>query len=182
MEPAERGTSFSQVEATLAENSPAMTWCTADLWDEHEENCRVVDPLFRSYGGVESFWGEVRTLKVFEDNSLVRAELEKDGKGCVLVVDGGGSLRCALLGDKLAELGHANGWSGIVVYGAVRDSAVLKTIAFGVKALNTNPKKSVKRGEGQREVSLTFGGVEIGPGSYLYADSDGILLADKKLL
>lgn len=173
--------SFSQVEAAPAENSADMTWCTADLWDEHEDNCRVVDPLFRSYGGVESFWGEVRTLKVFEDNSLVRAELEKDGKGRVLVVDGGGSLRCALLGDKLAELGQANGWSGIVIFGAVRDSAVLKNIAFGVKALNTNPKKSVKRGEGQREISLLIGGVKIEPGSYIYADSDGIVVSEQKL-
>ena len=172
---------FPQVEAAPVENSPAMTWCTADLCDEYDNDCRVVEPFFRDYGGVESFWGEVRTLKVFEDNSLVRAELEKNGTGRVLVVDGGGSLRCALLGDKLAELGYANGWSGIVVYGAVRDSAVLKTIAFGVKALNTNPKKSVKRGEGQREVSLSFGGVEIQPGSYLYADSDGIILTEKNL-
>lgn len=158
-----------------------MNWCTADLWDQHEEKCRVMEPLFRDYGGTTSFWGQAVTLKVFEDNSLVRSHLEKDGKGQVLVVDGGGSLRCALLGDQLAQLGAANGWAGIVVYGAVRDSAVLRSINFGVKALNTNPRKSVKRGEGQSELSLFFGGVDIKPGFYLYADPDGIIVSETKL-
>lgn len=158
-----------------------MTWCTADLWDDHGENCRVVEPLFRDYGGVEKFCGRIRTVKVFEDNSLVRRTLEEDGTGFVLVVDGGGSLRCALLGDRLAELGKSNGWTGIVVYGAVRDSAVLKGIPFGVKALNTNPRKSIKRNEGQADIGVTFGGTDFEPGAFLYADADGILVSDRKL-
>ncbi len=154
---------------------------TADLWDEHGERCQVVDPLFRDFGGKLSFAGPMATVKVHEDNSLVRQALEELGQGRVLVVDGGGSTRCALLGDRLAELGRGNGWQGIVVYGAVRDSAVLAEIDFGVKALTTNPRKSVKRGEGQRDLPVKFAGVEFEPGHYLVADSDGILVSAEPL-
>lgn len=159
-----------------------MTWCTADLWDEHGSKCRVVDPLFRDYGKTTKFWGRIRTVKFFEDNSLLRQTLEEDGTGYVLVADGGGSLRCAVLGDRLAELGRSNGWNGIIVYGAIRDSDVLKTIDFGVKALNTNPRKSVKRQEGQCDITVTFGGVEFEPGDYIYSDADGILVSNECLL
>jgi regulator of ribonuclease activity A len=154
---------------------------TADLYDVHGDALRVMSPIFRDFGGLQTFAGPVVTLKVFEDNSLVRAALEEQGQGRVLVVDGGGSLRCALVGDNLAELGHKNGWSGIVVYGCIRDAAPIATIAIGVKAIATNPRKSVKKGEGERDVTLRFAEVVITPGDYLYADIDGVVLADKQL-
>ena len=118
---------------------------TADLYDAHGEKLRVLAPIFRNYGGVLDFAGPIVTLKVYEDNSLVRAALEEPGEGRVLVVDGGGSLRCALVGDKLAELGHKNGWAGIVVYGCIRDSAPISSIAIGVKAIATNPRRASRR-------------------------------------
>ena len=154
---------------------------TADLYDTHGEALRVLAPIFRDYGGLRTFAGEVVTLKVYEDNSLVRAALEEAGHGRVLVVDGGGSLRCALVGDNLAELGHKNGWAGIVVYGCIRDSAPIGAIGIGVKAIATHPRKSVKKGEGERNVSLRFAEVVIEPGDYLYADVDGVVLAKTKL-
>jgi regulator of ribonuclease activity A len=154
---------------------------TADLYDTHGEKLRVLAPIFRDFGGLQTFAGPVVTLKVFEDNSLVRAALEEPGQGRVLVVDGGGSLRCALVGDNLAALGHKNGWAGIVVYGCIRDAAPIGGIAIGVKAIATNPRKSVKKGEGERDVTLRFAEVVISPGDYLYADVDGVVLADKQL-
>lgn len=154
---------------------------TADLYDTHGEALRVLAPIFRDYGGLRTFAGEVVTLKVYEDNSLVRAALEEAGHGRVLVVDGGGSLRCALVGDNLAELGHKNGWAGIVVYGCIRDSAPIGALAIGVKAIATNPRKSVKKGEGERNVTLRLAEVVIEPGDYLYADVDGVVLAKTKL-
>ena len=154
---------------------------TADLYDTHGEALRVLAPMFRDFGGLQTFAGPVATLKVYEDNSLVRAALEEPGQGRVLVVDGGGSLRCALVGDNLAALGHKNGWAGIVVYGCIRDAAPIGAIAIGVKAIATNPRKSVKKGEGERDVTLRFADVMIAPGDYLYADVDGVVVADKKL-
>lgn len=158
-----------------------MSLKTTDLCDAHSDNLRIMAPIFLDYGGVEAFGGPVSTVKVFEDNSLVRAALEEPGEGRVLVVDGGGSLRCALLGDNLAELGRGNGWAGVVVYGCIRDSADIAGIAIGVKALNTNPLKSVKKGEGDRDVPVTFAGVTVRPGDYLYADEDGIVLSEVAL-
>ena len=154
---------------------------TADLDDTHGEALRVLAPMFRDFGGLQTFAGPVATLKVYEDNSLVRAALEEPGQGRVLVVDGGGSLRCALVGDNLAALGHKNGWAGIVVYGCIRDAVPIGAIAIGVKAIATNPRKSVKKGEGERDVTLRFADVMIAPGDYLYADVDGVVVADKKL-
>ena len=122
-----------------------MTTPIADLYDEHGEALRVLAPLFRDFGGILSFEGVVSTLKVHEDNFLVRSALEEDGQGRVLVVDGGGSLRCALVGDNLAALGARNNWAGIVVFGCIRDSVPISKIKIGVKALATNPRKSVKR-------------------------------------
>ena len=154
---------------------------TADLYDEHGESLRIPDPIFRDFGGRTDFSGPVSTLKVFEDNTLVRAALEEPGEGRVLVVDGGGSMRCALVGDNLAVLGRDNGWAGIVVYGCIRDAAPISGIDIGLKAMATNPRKSVKRDEGQRDIALRFAGVTIEPGDYLYADSDGIAVAERKL-
>lgn len=154
---------------------------TADLYDEHGEALQVASPVFRDYGGARSFGGPVATVEVYEDNTLVREALGEPGGGRVLVVDGGGSLRCALVGDNLAKMGADNGWAGIVVYGCIRDSVDIAGIAIGVKALGTNPAKSVKRGEGRRELSVRFADVVFSPGAYLYADADGIVLAERSL-
>ena len=158
-----------------------MSFATADLYDKYEDQLQIATPMFNDYGGNIQFSGPVSTVKVFADNSLVRAALEEQGDGKVLVVDGGGSLNCALLGDMLAELGVKNGWVGIIVYGCIRDSAVIANMKIGVKALNTNPKKSVKRGEGQRDVPVSFADITIAPGNHVYADADGIVISQEKL-
>jgi len=158
-----------------------MKHATSDLWDANEGALQVAEPIFRDYGGNRSFGGMVRTLKCFEDNSLVRKALGEPGEGAVLVVDAGGSRRCAMLGDQLAELAVKNGWAGVVMWGLIRDSAVIAEMALGVKALGTIPVKSVKRGEGQLDVPVTFAGVTFEPGNWLYADADGIVVATSKL-
>lgn len=159
-----------------------MSYKTTDICDDHAERLRIATPLFQDYGGRKLFHGPVTTVKVFEDNSLVRQALEERGEGRVLVVDGGGSMRCALLGDQLAALGHKNGWAGAVVYGCIRDAADIAQIDFGLKALMTHPLKSVKKGIGDRDVPVTFAGITIRPGDYLYADHDGIVVADEPLV
>ena len=133
-----------------------MSEATADLYDDFADRLQVATPMFRDYGNKRQFSGPVSTLKVHEDNTLVRAALEEEGEGRVLVVDGGGSLRCALVGDMLAQLGVDNGWQGIVVYGCIRDAAVMASMDIGIKALNTNPRKSVKKGVGERDVPVEF--------------------------
>ncbi|MBV5277330.1 ribonuclease E activity regulator RraA, partial [bacterium] len=117
--------------------------------------------------------GQIVTLKLFEDNSLVRVAFAEEGKGKVLVIDGGGSLRCALVGDQLAILAQKNGWEGVMVYGCIRDSVDINQTDIGVRALNTHPLKSVKKGVGERDLAVTFGGVTFSPGEWLYADEDG---------
>lgn len=158
-----------------------MTFATADLYDEYEEKLQIAAPVFNDYGGNLKFCGPVSTVKVFEDNSLIRAALEESGDGRVLVVDGGASLKCALVGDMLAGLGKDNDWVGIIVYGCIRDSAVISNIAIGVKALNTNPRKSVKKGIGERDISVGFADVIISPGDYIYADEDGVVVSSERL-
>ncbi len=155
---------------------------TADLCDEFEQSVGVAEPLLRDYGGNTSFCGSLATVKVFEDNVLVREALETDGQGRVLVVDGGGSTRCALVGDRLAQLAYENGWTGIVVDGCIRDSEEISRIPIGVKARHAVPKKSVKRGAGERDVPVRFAGLTFTPGDYLYADPDGIIVAERDLL
>lgn len=154
---------------------------TADLYDAHGEALQVALPLFRDFGGRLAFSGPISTVKVHEDNALVKKALEEPGHGRVLVVDGGGSLRCALLGDNLAALGAKNGWAGIIVWGCVRDADALATIDFGVKAVGTNPRKSGKTGAGARDVVLRFGEVEWRPGEWLAADRDGVVTAKQPL-
>lgn len=156
-------------------------FATADLCDLHEKEVRVLTPLFRSYGGHRKFCGEVETLRVFEDNVLVRKALERHVEGKVLVVDGGGSLRCALVGDRLAAIAAENGWAGIVVNGCVRDVAQLQTIGLGILALASSPLRSAKTAGGEVNVTVTIAGVEICAGEYLYADSDGVVIAGRKL-
>lgn len=155
---------------------------TTDICDQYSERLRIATPIFSNYGGRKLFEGSVVTVKVFEDNSLVREVLGEAGEGRVLVVDGGGSMRCALLGDQLAELGCKNGWAGVIVYGCIRDSADIAMIDLGVKALQTHPLRSVKKGMGDRGVPVTFAGITIVPGDYLYADEDGVVVADEKLV
>jgi len=163
-----------------------MSFKTPDLCDEFEtelgKSVRVVAPMFKRYGGRTAFSGQIVTLKLFEDNSLVRTAFGEDGKGKVLVIDGGGSLRCALVGDQLAILAQTNGWEGVVVYGCIRDSGDINGIDIGVRALDTHPQKSIKKNVGDRDIAVTFGGVTFNPGEYLYADEDGVLVSAKPLV
>jgi regulator of ribonuclease activity A len=159
-----------------------MNFATADLYDQYGEKLQVAQPLFNDFGGRMRFHGQIATVKVHEDNSLVRAALEEKGNGRVLVIDGGESLRCALVGDMLAQLGMDNGWSGMVISGCIRDSAAVISIDIGIKALGTNPRKSVKKGAGDRDIPVTFAGVTFTPGHYIYADEDGVIVSAEKLL
>lgn len=154
-----------------------MELLTTDLCDAHEHEVRVVEPMFSSFGGRPAFHGRIATLKLFEDNSLVRKALESQGEGRVLVIDGGGSLRRALVGDQLAALAVRNGWSGIVVYGCIRDSRAIGEMDLGVLALDTHPMKTVKRNVGEEDVPVTFGGTTFLPGEWLYADEDGVIVS-----
>lgn len=158
-----------------------MNLATADLYDAHENKVQVAEPGFRDFGGRLGFHGEVVTLRVFEDNSLVRRCLEEPGLGRVLVVDGGGSRRCALLGDLLGVLALDNGWAGLIINGCVRDSKALASLAIGIKALDTNPRKSVKKGQGQQGVEIQFAGLTLRSGDWVYCDEDGILVSPTRL-
>ncbi|CAG0926167.1 unnamed protein product, partial [Notodromas monacha] len=150
---------------------------TADLYDAHEDSLQVATPMFQSYGAKDAFFGEIFTIKCHEDNSLVAEQVKVNGQGKVLVVDGGGSLRCALLGDNLADSAVKNGWSGLIIYGCIRDSKVINGFDLGVKALNTNPKKTVKRNTGLLNEPVRFADVTFTPGHFVYADSDGIVVS-----
>ncbi len=158
-------------------------WLTCDLCDAHQDDAsgalRVLPPQWHEFGGVLSFSGLVSTLQCFEDNTLVRAALESAGAGRVLVVDGGGSRRTALVGGKLAQLALANGWAGLVVDGCVRDAAELAACAVGIRALALNPMPPAKRGAGQRDVPVRLQGVWMRPGDWLCADGDGIVVLDR---
>ena len=160
-----------------------MNFKTTDLCDEHleHEHLQVAEPIFRDFGGVRRFFGEIVTLKVLHDNALVRQTLEVKGGGHVLVVDGGASIKRALLGDQLAELGAKNGWAGVIINGAVRDADELATVPIGVKALATCPVRSEKKGLGQSDVLLRFAGITFAPGHFVYADADGIVVSPKVL-
>lgn len=155
---------------------------TADLCDAYAPELRVAAPIFRDYGGMTGFAGPISTVQSFEDNVLVRAALEQPGQGRVLVVDGGGSLRCALVGDLLAALGVQNGWAGIVVNGCIRDAATVARLPIGLKALASNPLRSEKSGLGARDLPVSFAGITFFPGHYLYADEDGLIVAARALL
>ena len=153
-----------------------LTNSTADLSDELNDRARIAKPGLRPFGGRSRFSGIISTVKCFEDNSLVRTALEEQAEGRVLVVDGGASMNCALLGDMLAEMAATNGWSGIIVNGCIRDSAVIADIDIGVRALDTHPRKSVKRGAGERDVAVRFSDLDFLPGEFVYADEDGVLV------
>ncbi|XYQ93022.1 ribonuclease E activity regulator RraA [Pseudomonas syringae] len=158
-----------------------MHYLTPDLCDAYPDLIQVVEPMFSNFGGLDSFGGQIVTLKCFEDNSLVKEQIALDGKGKVLVVDGGGSLRCAMLGDMVAEQASKNGWEGLLIYGCVRDVDMLAQTDLGVQALASHPKKSEKRGIGELNVPVTFGGVTFKPGDYLYADNNGVIISPSPL-
>ena len=158
-----------------------MTISTPDLCDEHLDKISVLDPIFINYGGRQAFLGKVVTIKCFEDNSLVKELASQNGSGKVMVVDGGGSLRRALLGDMIAENAVNNGWEGFIIYGCIRDVDEIKGLPLGVQALNTIPVKTEKRGLGDLNVPVTFAGVTIAPGDYIYADNNGIITSKREL-
>ena len=158
-----------------------MTIMTADLCDEFAADIQVAEPVFQIYGSRRSFCGQVVTLRVFEDNPLVRSALEEAGNGQVLVVDGGASRRCALLGGDIARLASGNGWSGVIINGCIRDRLEIDATGIGVRALDTCPRKSRKQGLGERDVDLCFAGIDITPGDYIFADEDGVVVSARDL-
>lgn len=149
---------------------------TADLVDEIGSDVRSCDLQFRQYGGRTEFAGPISTVRCFQDNALLKSVLSTPGEGGVLVVDGAGSLHTALVGDVIAELARSHGWAGLIIHGAVRDSAALRGIDIGIKALGTNPRKSTKAGTGRRDVEIALGGVVFVPGETVYSDDDGIVV------
>ncbi|MEU6795663.1 ribonuclease E activity regulator RraA [Nonomuraea wenchangensis] len=153
-----------------------MTISTADLYDEHGDRLDSCQLQLRQYGGRRAFSGRIVTVRCHEDNALLKSVLSEPGEGRVLVVDGGGSLRAALMGDVIAGIAVASGWAGVVINGAVRDVAALRDLDLGVKALGSNPRKSAKTGAGERDVPVTFGDAVFHPGAELFSDEDGILI------
>lgn len=149
---------------------------TADLVDEIGDDVASCDVQFTQYGGRSVFAGTVRTVRCFQDNALLKSVLSEPAEGSVLVIDGDASVHSALVGDVIAELARANGWVGLIVNGAVRDAAALRTMAIGIKALGTNPRKSTKTGAGEQDIEVSFGGVTFTPGHVVYSDDDGIVI------
>jgi regulator of ribonuclease activity A len=163
-----------------------MSFATCDICDANEDKLAagtlaVLPPVFKSFGKQVKFSGPATTLKVFEDNVLVRQALETPGNGHVLVVDGGGSLRCALVGGNLGVLAEKNGWAGIIVNGCVRDSEELNACNVGIRALATHPQRSIRKGVGDRDLAVSIAGVTVRPGFWIYADADGVLVSADKL-
>ena len=156
-------------------------YVTPDLCDEYPDLVTVVEPMFSNYGLRESFGGEIVTVKCHEDNSEVKELVDTDGKGKVMVVDGGGSMRNALLGDMLAEKASKNGWEGIIIYGCIRDVDVIMETDLGVQALGSVPLRTDKRGLGDVNVPVKFGGVVFTPGQFVYADNNGVIVSPQKL-
>lgn len=164
-----------------------MTFATTDICDAHEDlitkgQVRVCAPVFKAYGGLSRFKGAAVTLKVFEDNTWVRTLLDEPGQGRVLVIDGGGSTRCALVGGNLGVLAEKNNWAGIVVFGCVRDTLELAQTKVGIRALATHPQKSVKRNVGERDLVIDIAGTVVKPGDMIYVDEDGVIVSDKALI
>ena len=154
---------------------------TADLIDAHGDQLQSCEAQFRQYGGRRYFHGPVRTVRTLEDNALLKNLLSGPGQGAVLVVDGGGSLRTALLGEMIAGAALKNGWAGIILHGAVRDTLALAQLDLGIKALGSNPRKSGKLATGQVDVPVEFGGVRFAPGMWVYSDDDGVVVSERQL-
>ena len=164
-----------------------MSIATTDLCDQFENDIHaglihVLTPVFQSFGQAQAFHGQAVTLKVFEDNTLIKKALENDnGTGKVMVIDGGASMRCALVGGNIAKAGTQNGWAGIVVDGCVRDTGEINELAIGVRALAAMPLRSLKKGAGERDLGVHIQGVRVNPGDWIYADADGIVVSPKAL-
>ena len=154
---------------------------TCDISDQLHPHVQHLDPIFKSYGGKTAFSGRIVTIKCFEDNSLVEEALKMNGKGCVLVIDAGESLRCAMLGDKRASDAIKNEWEGIVVNGSIRDSVMINSMTIGIRALGVCPRKSIKKGNGKRNLTVDFSNVKFIPNHYLYADEDGVIVIENKV-
>ncbi len=149
---------------------------TSELWDANRETAIVCETQFRQYGGMRAFSGEIATVRCLEDNVLFKQRVSEPGGGRVLVVDGGGSLRCALAGDNVVGAALENGWAGVVINGCVRDVEALAQLPIGVKALGTCPRPSGKSGRGEIDVPVVFGAATFVPGATLYSDEDGIVV------
>lgn len=154
---------------------------TPDLCDAHEGAIRVLEPIFKNYGGAAAFFGQAVTIKCFEDNSVLKQLVDTPGEGRVIVMDGGGSLRRAILGDMLAEKAAKNGWAGLVINGCIRDVDEIGRTALGVKALNVHPMKTEKRGLGDLNVAVQMAGQLIQPGEWVYSDNNGVIVAEAEL-
>ena len=162
-------------------NNPAPDFATVDLVDAHKDKLRSCPVQFRTFGGRAAFAGPVRTMVCFEDNAMIKTVLSEPGDGAILVIDGGGSVRTALMGDIIAGLGQSNGWAGAVIHGAVRDESALRQMDFGIKALGSNPMTSTKTGAGAADVPVVIGGILSRPRMWAYCDEDGVLLSDDRL-
>jgi regulator of ribonuclease activity A len=167
---------YSLLGNHIPDMTPPSLVPTADLCDREGARALVAEPVFRDFGGHVAFAGPVATVRVRDDNLLVRQTLDTPGLGRVLVIDGGGSRRCALLGDNLAALAIDRGWAGVIVFGCVRDAAALATLPLGIKALATHPKRGDKMGVGDLDVPVTIAGITITPGAMLTADADGVVV------
>jgi len=155
---------------------------TTDLYDEYLEDLQVAISIFRDFGGKTSFCGQIVTLKAVDDNSFLRESFANDGSGKVLVVDASASMRCAMMGDMMADLAASNGWEGVVINGCIRDSAAVAKVNLGVKAMATVPRKTDKRNQGVLNIPVHFADVTFNPDEYVYADEDGIVLSKKALV
>ena len=153
---------------------------TADLVDEIGPDVRSCDLQMRQFGAITEFAGPITTVRCFQDNALLKSVLSEPGEGRVLVVDGGGSVHRALMGDLIAGLAVTNGWAGVIINGAVRDAAVLRTLDLGIKAIGSNPRKSGKTGAGERDVPVSFGGITVRPGDVVTSDDDGIVVLPQR--
>jgi len=162
-------------------NATPIVFATCDLCDAYRDDTsdqlRVLPPVFQHYGSLLQFAGPVRTVQCFEDNTLVKQAVDSPGNGAVLVVDGGGSLRKALVGGNLAAAAARNGWVGIVVWGCVRDIAEINAEQVGIRALGLNPMPTQKRNQGQANVDVQIAGVRVRPEDWLYADADGVIVS-----
>jgi regulator of ribonuclease activity A len=154
---------------------------TTDISDYIHPQVQYLEPIYQHYGAKVNFSGVISTVKCFEDNSLIRETLSGDGKGKVLVVDGGGSKSCAMLGDQMATIAINNGWEGVVIYGMIRDSDIIESMQIGIRAIGTHPLKSVKNGVGDIDLEVNFSGIRFTPGCYLYADMDGVIVVEEKI-
>ncbi|MCP5459648.1 MAG: ribonuclease E activity regulator RraA [Gammaproteobacteria bacterium] len=159
-----------------------MPFRTSDLCDAHADRVQAADPILKDFGGCRAFQGPFVTVRVFEDDSLLRTLVDEPGQGRVLVIDGGGIVHCALVDEELAERARVSGWAGLVINGCVRHSANLAKLAIGIKALAAQPMRCVKHGIGERDVPLRFANIHFLPGHYLYADEDGLLVSEQALI